>query len=64
MGHFVGSIRATSIFGGQGCPLGQQWLPRRENIRRRLFRSSDAVPKVLRTPGIPGLWCRASAAGT
>ena len=29
-----------------------------------LFRSSVPVPKVLLIPGIPGLWCMASAAGT
>ena len=46
------------------CPNGQRWLAKRENIRRRLFKSSVPVPNVLRMPGTPGRWCSASAAGT
>lgn len=45
-------------------PFGQRWLAKRENIRRRLFKSSVPVPNVLRMPGTPGRWCSASAAGT
>ena len=55
---------ATSMEGGCMWPFGQRWLPSLENIRRRWFRSSDIVPKVLLTPGTVGLWCRARAAGT
>ena len=54
---------ATSGVGDRRWPFGHRWLPRREYISRRLFKSSVMVPKVLRTPGTAGRWCRASAAG-
>ena len=63
-GHAIGRSAATFSVGGTRWPFGHTWLPARENSRRRLFSSSVDVPKVLRTPGTLGRWCRASAAGT
>lgn len=53
-GHFSLFMAATSGVGGRTWPRGQRWLPRREYMRRRLFKSSVAVPKVLRMPGTAG----------
>ena len=44
--------------------LGHCWWPSREKIRRRLLSSSVEVPKVLRTPGMPGRRRSARAAWT
>ena len=63
-GQTRGFPSATSAVGGRSWPFGQRWLPRREYMRRRLFSSSVAVPKVLRIPGTAGRWCSANAAGT
>ncbi len=63
-GQTIGRSAATLMVGGAACPLGQRWLPRRENMRRREFNSSVCVPKVERMPGTAGRWCSASAAGT
>ena len=64
-GHVMGWSAATASVGGTWAPhVGHWWLPQRLNSRRRLLSSSDMVPKVERTPGTAGRWCRASAAGT
>ena len=63
-GQTSGFPAATWIDGGSRCPLGQRWLPRRENISRSGFKSSVDVPNVLRIPGTVGRWWRARAAGT
>ena len=63
-GHISGLPAATFTDGGTKCPLGQTWLPRRENISRRLLESSVSVPNVLLTLGTDGRWRRARAAGT
>ena len=63
-GHASCCPAATASVGASRCPLGQRCAARRENISRRLFKSSVPVPKVLRMPGTPGRWCSASAAGT
>ena len=64
-GQLMGWSVATAVEGGAYAPqCGQRWLATREKSRRRLLRSSDMVPKVLRTPGTAGRWCSASAAGT
>ena len=63
--HVIGCSAATDMEGGAYVPqYGHGWLPTRLNSRRRLFSSSDMVPKVLRTPGTLGRWCSARAAGT
>ena len=61
----MGCSVATARVGGTWAPqCGQAWDPQRLNSRRRLLSSSDIVPKVERTPGTAGRWCRARAAGT
>ena len=64
-GQVKGCSAATARLGSQRAPqAGHTCDPTRENNRRRPFKSSDMVPKVLRGPGMAGRWCRASAAGT
>ena len=63
-GQTRGRSAATFMDGGTVCPFGQRWLASRENISRRMFKSSVPVPNVLRMPGTPGRCRSASAAGT
>ena len=63
-GHTSCCPAATASAGASRCPFGHRWAARRENISRRLFKSSVPVPNVLRMPGTPGRWCSARAAGT
>ena len=61
----MGCSAAMASVGGTRAPqCGHTWLLQREKSRRRLFNSSDMVPKVERTPGTLGRWWSARAAGT
>ncbi|MPM15017.1 hypothetical protein SDC9_61382 [bioreactor metagenome] len=64
VGQVIGVSAATSSVGAIRCPLGHRWAASRENISRSTLSSSVEVPKVERTPGTPGRWRSASAAGT
>ena len=44
-GQTIGRSAATLMVGGAACPLGQRWLPRRENMRRREIQQLGLRPE-------------------